>query len=112
MQEYIIFHTQLNTILMFIFFSFHYPGWHRGMLSVVLVLMSYLYHQLDTTIASQHPQENPVKKWEFKILVQSDSFGTDISIYNPDRQSCKRLETLLRAPEQNNKSFGLLGSYF
>jgi glycosyltransferase involved in cell wall biosynthesis len=91
-------------------FSATYPGW-QWLRNVVRSsrLMSYLYHQLDTTICPSTPASKTCQEMGIQNTHTIRFFGTDISTYNPDRRNRKWLEPWLSPQEQNNKVLVFLG---
>jgi hypothetical protein len=79
-------------------FSSTYPGW-QWLRNVVrrTRLLSYLYHQLDTTICPSTPASKTCQEMGLKNTRTIQFFGTDISTYNPDRRNRKWLETVVKS---------------
>jgi glycosyltransferase involved in cell wall biosynthesis len=91
-------------------FSSTYPGWQwlRNFVRKTR-LLSYLYHQLDTTICPSKAASKSCQEVGIKNTDVVRFFGTDISSYNPNRQNRKWLKPWLSHKEQNNKILGFLG---
>lgn len=91
-------------------FSSTYPGWQwlRNFVRRTR-LLSYLYHQVDTTICPSKPASKSCQEVGIKNTNVIPFFGTDISTYSPDRKNRKWLEPWLSPEEQDNKILGFLG---
>jgi glycosyltransferase involved in cell wall biosynthesis len=91
-------------------FSSTYPGW-QWMRNFVrrTRLLSYLYHQVDTTICPSKAASKSCQEVGIKNTNVIPFFGTDISTYSPNHKDRKWLEPWLSPEEQNNKILGFLG---
>ncbi|GAB1544680.1 glycosyltransferase family 1 protein [Scytonema sp. NUACC21] len=91
-------------------FSATYPGW-QWLRSFVrrTHLLSYLYHQVDTTICPSTSASKSCQEMGIKNTHVIPFFGTDISTYNPKRKNHKWLEPWLSSKEKDNKIVGFLG---
>ena len=91
-------------------FSATYPGWQwlRNFIRRSR-LLSYLYHQLDTTICPSKSASKSCQEMGLKNTHVIPFFGTDISTYNPSRRNCKCLEPWLSLKERDNKVLLFLG---
>ena len=91
-------------------FSATYPGWQwlRNFIRKSR-LLSYLYHQLDTTICPSKSASKSCQEMGFKNTHVIPFFGTDISTYNPDRRNRRCLEPWLSPNERDNKILLFLG---
>jgi phosphatidylinositol alpha 1,6-mannosyltransferase len=91
-------------------FSSTYPGW-QWLRNVVrrTRLLSYLYHQLDTTICPSTPTTKTCQEMGLINTHTIPFFGTDISTYSPERRNRKWLEPWLSDKEKNNKVIIFLG---
>jgi len=91
-------------------FSATYPGWQwlRNFIRRFR-LLSYLYHQLDTTICPSKSASKSCQEMGLKNTHVIPFFGTDISTYNPDRRNRRCLEPWLSLKERDNKILLFLG---
>jgi len=91
-------------------FSATYPGWQwlRNFIRRSR-LLSYLYHQLDTTICPSQSASKSCQEMGLKNTHVIPFFGTDISTYNPSRRNRKCLEPWLSLKERDNKILLFLG---
>lgn len=91
-------------------FSATYPGW-QWLRAVVrrTRLMRYLYHQLDVTLCPSHAASKSCQEMGVDNPQVVPFFGTDISMYDPNRRDRKWLAPWLSADEKDNKVIIFLG---
>lgn len=91
-------------------FSSTYPGW-QWLRDVVRRsrLLSYLYHQLDTTVCPSTAASKSCQEMGIRNTHVIPFFGTDISTYTPNRRDRKWLEPWLSPHEQDHKVIAFLG---
>jgi phosphatidylinositol alpha 1,6-mannosyltransferase len=91
-------------------FSATYPGWQwlRNFVRKTR-LLSYLYHQIDTTICPSVSASRSCQEMGIRNTHVIPFFGTDISSYHPNRRSRECLESWLSPKEKDHKILGFLG---
>ncbi len=91
-------------------FSATYPGWQwlRNFVRRSR-LLSYLYHQIDTTVCPSNFASKSCQEMGIKNTHVIPFFGTDISTYSSGRRNRKWLELWLSPKEQDNKILLFLG---
>lgn len=91
-------------------FSSTYPGW-QWLRDVVrrFRLLSYLYHQVDTTVCPSVAASNSCQEMGVNNTHVIPFFGTDISTYTPTRRDRACLSPWLTPPERDNNVILFLG---